>query len=49
MQLESSEFTAGVEFSGEGASAIDFMTIAEFYDMPVKLCLQMKRPDFTFR
>ena len=49
MQLASSLFESGLMFSGEGQSAIDFTTDADFYEMPLKLCMQMIRPEFTFK
>lgn len=49
IRLESSLLKAGIVFTGEGHSSIDFTTDAEFYEMPLKLCMQMSRPDFSFR
>ncbi|XP_046364995.2 microsomal triglyceride transfer protein large subunit-like isoform X1 [Haliotis rufescens] len=49
MRLESPDLGAGITYSGEGQSAIDFLSDANFYEMPLTLCLQMKRPDFKFR
>ncbi|XP_076459875.1 microsomal triglyceride transfer protein large subunit-like isoform X2 [Babylonia areolata] len=49
MKLDSSLVESGLVFSGEGQSAIDFTTDADFYEMPLKLCMQMIRPQFTFK
>ena len=49
MRLESSLLQSGLVFSGEGQSAIDFTTDADFYEMPIKLCMQMMRPEFKFK
>ncbi|KAK6170044.1 hypothetical protein SNE40_018531 [Patella caerulea] len=49
MKLDSSVIKAGITFTGEGESVIDFVTDADFYEMPLKLCLQMERPEFIFR
>lgn len=48
MKLDSSLVESGLVFSGEGEAAIDFTTDADFYEMPLKLCMQMIRPQFTF-
>ncbi|KAK7498587.1 hypothetical protein BaRGS_00010247 [Batillaria attramentaria] len=49
MRLDSSLLKSGLVFSGEGQSAIDFTVDADFYEMPLKLCMQMLRPAFTFK
>ena len=49
MSLASTLLKSGLVFSGEGQSAIDFTTDADFYEMPLKLCMQMIRPEFTFK
>lgn len=49
MKLDSTELQAGISYSAESASAIDFSTDVDFAEMPFKMCLQMKRPPVTFR
>ncbi|PVD38582.1 hypothetical protein C0Q70_01198 [Pomacea canaliculata] len=49
MRIDSSLLKSGLVFKGEGQSSIDFQTDADFYEMPLKLCMQMMRPEFTFR
>lgn len=48
MQLNSAVLHLGLSFSGEAQSNIDFTSNADFYQMPLKLCMQMKRPEFEF-
>jgi len=48
LQIVTSSFKVGVDFTASGASCIDFRTDVDFYD-GVKMCLQMSRPDFKFR
>jgi hypothetical protein len=49
VQLESTLLKSGVVFTGEGQSSIDFQSDADFYEMPLKLCMQMLRPQFEFK
>ncbi|KAK7112440.1 microsomal triglyceride transfer protein large subunit-like [Littorina saxatilis] len=49
MRLESELLNSGLVFTGEGESSIHFTTDADFYEMPLKLCMQMMRPEFTFK
>ena len=49
VHLDSSLLEAGIRLSGEGQSSIDFISDAEFYEMPLKLCMQMKKPDVIFK
>jgi hypothetical protein len=49
MKLDSSVLQAGLSFSASGQSFIDFVSDVEFYEMPFKMCLQMKRPPVIFR
>ena len=48
MQINSPELGLGLTFTGEGQSNIDYTGNADFYTMPLKLCMEMKRPEFTF-
>lgn len=48
LQVLSKDLQVGLTFSGEGQSNIDFVSDADFYEMPLKLCSQMKRPEFEF-
>ncbi|XP_005091025.1 microsomal triglyceride transfer protein large subunit [Aplysia californica] len=48
LKLLSKDLELGLTFSGEGQSNIDFTSNADFYEMPLKLCMQMKRPEFQF-
>ncbi|KAH9508416.1 hypothetical protein Btru_055188 [Bulinus truncatus] len=48
MKVDSSAFNLGLTFSGEGQSNIDYTSKSEFYEMPLKLCMQMMRPEFEF-
>ncbi|KAL8616969.1 hypothetical protein ACOMHN_041887 [Nucella lapillus] len=49
IKLDSTLVESGLVFSGEGQAGIDFTTDVEFYEMPLKLCMQMIRPQFTFQ
>uniref|UniRef100_A0A2C9LD41 Vitellogenin domain-containing protein n=1 Tax=Biomphalaria glabrata TaxID=6526 RepID=A0A2C9LD41_BIOGL len=48
MKADSSVFNLGLMFSGEGQTNIDYTSKADFYEMPLKLCMQMLRPEFEF-
>ncbi|XP_064608332.1 microsomal triglyceride transfer protein large subunit-like [Liolophura sinensis] len=48
MKLESEELTGGMTFSAEGGSSVHFTTDVDFYEMPLKMCLQMSRPSLLF-
>lgn len=44
LRLDSEMGQAGVVFTAEGESYIDFETDVDFYESPFKMCMQMKRP-----
>lgn len=48
MRINSQDLGLGLIFTGEGQSNIDYTGNADFYTMPLKLCMEMKRPEFTF-
>lgn len=48
MRLDSTALKSGLVFSGEGQTAINFLSDVDFYELPAKVCMQMKRPKFTF-
>ncbi|GFS09183.1 microsomal triglyceride transfer protein large subunit [Elysia marginata] len=48
MRINSRDVGLGLTFTGEGQSNIDYTGNADFYTMPLKLCMEMKRPEFTF-
>ncbi|CAG5131398.1 unnamed protein product, partial [Candidula unifasciata] len=48
LRVDSEELDVGLVFTGEGESNIDYTSNAEFASMPLRLCMQMKRPDFEF-
>ncbi|CAL1527449.1 unnamed protein product [Lymnaea stagnalis] len=48
LKVDSTLFNLGLTFTGEGQSNIDYTSKADFYEMPLKLCMQMLRPDFEF-
>uniref|UniRef100_A0A0B6ZQ93 MTP large subunit lipid-binding domain-containing protein n=1 Tax=Arion vulgaris TaxID=1028688 RepID=A0A0B6ZQ93_9EUPU len=48
LSVDSTELDVGLVFTGQGESYIDYTSNADFYEMPLKLCMQMKRPDFEF-
>ncbi|XP_022315844.2 microsomal triglyceride transfer protein large subunit-like [Crassostrea virginica] len=47
LQIDSEELRSGIRFSTESEAYIDFQTDVDFAEMPVKMCLQMKRPPIT--
>ncbi|XP_048761534.2 microsomal triglyceride transfer protein large subunit-like [Ostrea edulis] len=47
LQIDSKELRSGIKFSTESEAFIDFQTDVDFAEMPVKMCLQMKRPPVT--
>ncbi|ESO84249.1 hypothetical protein LOTGIDRAFT_229701 [Lottia gigantea] len=49
MKLDSTVLNTGIIFSAEGELVIDFITDVDFYEMPLKLCLQMERPDVEYK
>ncbi|GFO23516.1 microsomal triglyceride transfer protein large subunit [Plakobranchus ocellatus] len=48
LRINSKELGLGLTFTGEGQSNIDYTGNADFYNMPLKLCMEMKRPEFVF-
>ncbi|BFZ02912.1 hypothetical protein BsWGS_05951 [Bradybaena similaris] len=48
LRVDSEELDVELVFTGEGQSSIDYTSNADFANMPLKLCMQMKRPDFEF-
>lgn len=49
LQIDSDELKSGIRFSTESEAYIDFQTDVDFAEMPVKMCLQMKRPPISSR
>lgn len=49
LQIDSEELKSGIRFSTESEAFIDFQTDVDFAEMPVKMCLQMKRPPISSR
>lgn len=49
LQIDSEELKSGIRFSTESEAYIDFQTDVDFAEMPVKMCLQMKRPPISSR
>ncbi|XP_062589725.1 microsomal triglyceride transfer protein large subunit-like [Saccostrea cucullata] len=47
LQIDSRELRSGIKFSTESEAFIDFQTDVDFAEMPVKMCLQMKRPPIS--
>lgn len=41
--------SASKQFSFGGNTQLDFTTDADFYSTPFKMCMQIDRPEFTFR
>ena len=48
LKVLSKSFNIGMTYSGEAENNIDFTSNADFYEMPLKLCMQMKKPEMQF-
>ena len=49
MKLDSQVLKGGIKFSAETEAVIDFQTDVNFSDMPLQMCLQMKRLPLQYR